>query len=92
MSTSIGDVQKVAYPCLHLISQLLGYLSLTASYLNLKGFSHTMSNDRVSMPQSGGGLMRYFDDYKSRIQINKTWVIVAIVLVIIVELVLQKGM
>ena len=50
-----------------------------------------MSNDRVSMPQSGGGLMRYFDDYKSRIQINKTWVIVAIVLVIAIELILQKG-
>lgn len=43
------------------------------------------------MPQSGGGLMRYFDEYKSRIQINKYWVLVAIVLVIVVELVLQKG-
>ena len=43
------------------------------------------------MPQSGGGLMRYFDDYKSHIQINKSWIIVAIILVIIIELVLQKG-
>lgn len=44
------------------------------------------------MPQSGGGLMRYFDDYKSKIQINKYWVLVAIVLVIVIELVLQKGL
>ncbi|MSR86489.1 preprotein translocase subunit Sec61beta [Candidatus Woesearchaeota archaeon] len=50
-----------------------------------------MAEDRVSMPQSGGGLMRYFDDYKSRIQVNKTWVIIAIVLVIVIELILQKG-
>lgn len=50
-----------------------------------------MSNDRITMPQSGGGLMRYFDDYKSKLQINKTLVIVAIVLVIIIEIVLQKG-
>jgi len=50
-----------------------------------------MSNDKISMPQSGGGLMRYFDDYKSRIQINKNWVLVAIVLVIVIELVIQKG-
>ena len=50
-----------------------------------------MSNDRINMPQSGGGLMRYFDDYKSRIQINKNWILVAIVLVIIIELVVQKG-
>ena len=50
-----------------------------------------MAEDRISMPQSGGGLMRYFDDYKSKIQINKTWIFIAIVLVIIIELVLQKG-
>jgi preprotein translocase subunit Sec61beta len=51
-----------------------------------------MSNDRITMPQSGGGLMRYFDDYKSKIEIDKLIVIGFIVLVIIVELVLQKGM
>jgi len=44
------------------------------------------------MPQSGGGLLRYFDDYKSKLQLNKNLVIVAIVLVIVVEIVLQKGL
>lgn len=50
-----------------------------------------MSNERMTMPQSGGGLLRYFDDYKSRIEIDKIWIIIAIVLVIVVELILQKG-
>ena len=45
----------------------------------------------MTMPQSGGGLLRYFDDYKSRIEFDKIWVIIAIVLVIVVELILQKG-
>jgi len=43
------------------------------------------------MPSSGGGLIRYFEDYKSRIQLDKKWVIAAIVLVAVIELVLQKG-
>ncbi len=50
-----------------------------------------MANERVSMPQSGGGLIRYFDDYKSKIEIDKIWVLVAIVIVAAIELYLQKG-
>ncbi len=50
-----------------------------------------MSTDKVTMPQSGGGLLRYFDDYKSKLQINKNLVIIAIVLVIVIEIILQKG-
>lgn len=48
--------------------------------------------ERVSMPQSGGGLIRYFEEYKSKIEIDKRWIIVAIVLVVVVELFVQKGM
>ena len=51
-----------------------------------------MANDRVSMPQSGGGLIRYFDDYKSKIEIDKKWIIVTIVVVAIIEIYLQKGL
>jgi len=51
-----------------------------------------MSNQKVSMPQSGGGLIRYFDEYKSKIEIDKKWIIVAIVLVVVVEILLQKGL
>ena len=49
-----------------------------------------MAQDRISMPQSGGGLIRYFDDYKSKVLLDKNWVIIAIVLVVIVEILLQK--
>ena len=39
--------------------------------------------EKINMPQSGGGLVRYFDDYKSKIEFNPIFVVVAIVLVII---------
>ena len=50
-----------------------------------------MANQKVSMPQSGGGLVRYFDEYKSKFQIDKKWIFVAIVVVAVIELWLQKG-
>ena len=42
------------------------------------------------MPQSGGGLVRYFDDYKSKITFKPVMVVVFIVLVILLELYLHK--
>ena len=51
-----------------------------------------MANDRISMPQSGGGLIRYFDEYKSRIELDKIWIIIAIVFVVLVEISLKKGL
>ena len=50
-----------------------------------------MSQNKVSMPSSGGGLIRYFDEYKSKIQISPIAVVVVIVAVIVIELVVQKG-
>ena len=47
--------------------------------------------DRIQMPSSGGGLVRYFEDYKSKIEI-KPWIIFAIIiLVVIIEVWLYKG-
>lgn len=43
------------------------------------------------MPQSGGGIIRYFDDYKSKVQLDKKVVIIAIVVVMVLELIIQKG-
>ncbi len=51
-----------------------------------------MGNNKISMPSSGGGLMRYFDDYKSKIQIKPSYIIVAVIVVIIAELVIQKAL
>lgn len=47
-------------------------------------------DDRVSMPQSIGGLVRYFDEYKSKIHIKPHYIIAIIVLVIIIELILNN--
>ena len=45
-----------------------------------------MAKDRVSMPQSTGGLIRYFDEYKSKLQMRPGLIILLVVLVIIVEI------
>jgi preprotein translocase subunit Sec61beta len=45
--------------------------------------------EKMQMPQSGGGLVRYFDDYKSKIEFSPKWVIVLIVVVIIIEILLH---
>jgi len=48
-----------------------------------------MADDKISMPSSGAGLTRYFDDYKSKIELKSEHVIVLIVLIVIIELVLN---
>jgi preprotein translocase subunit Sec61beta len=48
-----------------------------------------MANDKIQMPSSGAGLTRYFDDYKSKIELKPEHVIVLIVVVIILEILLN---
>ncbi|MEM2956326.1 MAG: preprotein translocase subunit Sec61beta [Candidatus Pacearchaeota archaeon] len=38
---------------------------------------------KISMPSGMGGLMRYFDEYKSKIQIKPTYVIAFVIILII---------
>jgi len=45
--------------------------------------------DKIQMPSSQGGLVRYFDEYKSKIEISPIHVIVLIVIVIILEFLLH---
>ena len=45
-----------------------------------------MADDRISMPSGMGGLVRYFDEYKSKIRIKPTHIVLIIALVIILEL------
>ena len=49
-----------------------------------------MANDRIQMPSGMGGLVRYFDEYKSKIQFTPGTVIVFIVLVILIEIFLHN--
>ena len=44
--------------------------------------------DRIQMPSSGAGIMRYFDDYKSKIEFKPEHVVIFAILVIIIIIVL----
>ncbi len=44
-----------------------------------------MAQDKIQMPSSGGGIVRYFDDYKSKIEFSPWVVVVMIVVVILIE-------
>ena len=47
-----------------------------------------MARDKIQMPSGIGGLVRYFDEYKSRIQIKPGHVLIMIVLVTIIMIIL----
>ena len=49
-----------------------------------------MADNRISMPSSGAGLTRYFDDYKSKIEIKPGHVIVLAVLIMLIVIILQQ--
>ena len=49
-----------------------------------------MSKDQVRMPSSTAGITRYFDDYKSKIEIKPGHVIVLIIFIIIIEIMLHS--
>ena len=49
-----------------------------------------MADNKIQMPSSGGGLVRYFDDFKSKIEIKPLYVLIIIAIIIIVELYLYK--
>lgn len=48
-----------------------------------------MADDRIRMPSSMGGLVRYFDEYRSRISFKPGSVVVIAVIVIIIMLILH---
>ncbi len=46
-------------------------------------------DNKISLPSSGGGLIRYFDEYKSKINFKPGHVIVLVVIIIIIEIILH---
>lgn len=50
-----------------------------------------MADDKIRMPSSGGGLMRYYDEYKSKIEIPPTAIIITIVVVIVLAIILHSA-
>lgn len=46
-------------------------------------------DNKISLPSSGGGLIRYFDEYKSKISFKPGHIIVLVVIIIIIEVILH---
>ena len=49
-----------------------------------------MAQDRISMPSGVGGLVRYFDEYKSKIKFKPGHVIILSLIVILIMLFLYS--
>ena len=43
-----------------------------------------MAKDKISMPSGIGGLVRYFDEYKSKVEFKPGMVIVIILVIIVI--------
>ncbi|HME87347.1 MAG TPA: preprotein translocase subunit Sec61beta [Candidatus Nanoarchaeia archaeon] len=48
-----------------------------------------MANNNIQLPSSGGGIMRYNDEVKSKIMLKPQHVMVLIAVVLILELILH---
>ena len=48
-----------------------------------------MADDRITMPASQGGLVRYYSEYKSKIRIKPIHVVALVIAVIVFELLLR---
>lgn len=47
--------------------------------------------ERIRLPASTGGLIRYYDEYKSKLEFKPIYVIIIIVVVIVLELILNAS-
>lgn len=48
-----------------------------------------MADDRISMPASQGGLVRYYSEYKSKIRIKPIHVVAFAIAVMVLELIIR---
>ena len=49
-----------------------------------------MADNKINMPSGQGGLTRYFDEYKSKIEISPGAVIVLVIVMMILVIVLHQ--
>ena len=47
-------------------------------------------NNKVTMPTSGAGITRYFEEYKSSISISPGQVIILVILVLVIVILLHR--
>ena len=62
--------------------------SLTKGGLHLSTTFFKMA-DKIRLPSSGGGLVNYSDEYKTKFSFSPVWIVVFIVVVIAMEYVLH---
>ncbi len=48
-----------------------------------------MADERISMPSSQGGLVRYFNEYKSKVRVKPIHVVGAVIAVMVIEIALR---
>jgi preprotein translocase subunit Sec61beta len=48
-----------------------------------------MADDKIQMPSGMGGLVRYFDDYQSKLEFKPVVLVIMILIVIFIELLLH---
>ena len=48
-----------------------------------------MAKNQIALPSSGGGLMRYSDEFKSKLRVKPSYVIIAIAVAIVLEILLR---
>lgn len=48
-----------------------------------------MAKDKISMPSSMGGLVRYFDEYKSKIQLKPGHIIILCIIIFLIIVLLH---
>lgn len=48
-----------------------------------------MANERISMPSGMGGLVRYFDEYRSKIEFKPGHIVVICVVIILIMILLH---
>jgi preprotein translocase subunit Sec61beta len=51
-------------------------------------YFNKMAQDKITMPSGMGGLVRYFDEYKSKIEFKPGHIIILCVIVMIIMIVL----
>ena len=50
-----------------------------------------MSDEKIRMPSGTGGLVRYFDEYKSKIEFKPGLIILFVIIVILIEIILHTS-
>lgn len=68
----------------------MAYSNPALNLKNLVNIQKKMAQDKISMPQGMGGLVRYFDEYQSKVKFKPGHIIVLCIVVIVIMLFLYS--